>query len=179
MDAPSSNPNRSRQMLVMIALSLVIFLVSLDTVVITTALPTIAEQFKITNSGYAWVGSAYLITNAAFIPCWGRISDVFGRKPTLLVASAYFLAGSIISALAPNAAALIAGRAVQGLGGGGMGALVNVVISDIFDIRSRGLMFGIIGAVWAVSSSMGPLVGAGFAQNISWRWIFWINCKRS
>jgi hypothetical protein len=132
---PAVDPSPTGNLLVMIALSLAIFLVSLDTVVITTALPTIAHQFGLTNSGYAWIGSAYLLTNAAFVPFWGRISDIFGRKPTLLVASFFFLAGSIISALAPNGAALISGRAVQGFGGGGMGVLVNIVISDIFDMR--------------------------------------------
>jgi hypothetical protein len=132
---PTVDPSPTGNLLVMIALSLAIFLVSLDTVVITTALPTIAHQFGLTNSGYAWIGSAYLLTNAAFVPFWGRISDIFGRKPTLLVASFFFLAGSIISALAPNGAALISGRAVQGFGGGGMGVLVNIVISDIFDMR--------------------------------------------
>jgi hypothetical protein len=132
---PDVDPLPTGNLLVMIALSLAIFLISLDTVVITTALPTIAHQFGLTNSGYAWIGSAYLLTNAAFVPFWGRISDIFGRKPTLLVASFFFLAGSIISALAPNGAALISGRAVQGFGGGGMGVLVNIVISDIFDMR--------------------------------------------
>jgi hypothetical protein len=124
-----------QNILLMISLSLAIFLVSLDTVVITTALPTIAKQFNLTDSEYAWIGSAYLLTNAAFVPFWGRISDVFGRKPTLLVANAFFMAGSIISALSPNSGALIAGRSIQGFGGGGITAAVYIVISDVFEMR--------------------------------------------
>jgi MFS family permease len=129
--------NRSKltNVLLMVALCIAVFLASLDTVLITTALPTIAHDFHISDSGYAWVGSAYLLSNAAFVPFWGKISDVFGRKPVLLVANAIFIAGSILSAMAPNLTALIAGRAVQGLGGGGIVILVNICVSDLFDMR--------------------------------------------
>ncbi|KAF2669157.1 MFS general substrate transporter [Microthyrium microscopicum] len=161
--------------IVMIALCIAIFLVSLDTVIITTALPSIAADFNISDSGYAWVGSAYLLTNCCGIPAWGTFSNVFGRKPVLLLANAFFLAGSIMSATSRNLGMLIAGRAIQGLGGGGIGVSVNICVSDLFAERLRGLMLGIIGGVWAISSALGPVLGGILTQQLNWRWCFWIN----
>jgi MFS family permease len=127
--------SKGQTVILMTALCLAIFLASLDTVIITTALPTIATVFEISDSGYAWIGSAYLLTNAAFVPFWGKISDVFGRKPILIIANVIFMAGSIISALSKSMSMLIAGRAVQGLGGGGIVILVNICIGDLFSLR--------------------------------------------
>jgi MFS family permease len=137
MDKIPSAPVRSKGKTVALvtALCLALFLAALDTVLITTALPTISIQFNISDAGYAWVGSAYLLTNAASVPIWGTISNVFGRKPILLLANAIFLAGSLISALSTNLQMLIAGRAVQGLGGGGIVILVNICVGDLFSIR--------------------------------------------
>jgi hypothetical protein len=131
--------NRSRPspstLLAFIALCLSIFLVALDTVLIPTALPTIALSFQVSDSLYAWIGSAYLLANAASVPFWGKVSDIFGRKSVILAAETIFLAGSIICALSSNAVMLIAGRAVQGFGGGGVVVLVHVCVSDLFSIR--------------------------------------------
>ncbi|KAF2404260.1 hypothetical protein EJ06DRAFT_194348 [Trichodelitschia bisporula] len=175
--SPSPTPRRSKAatLALVAALCLSVFLAALDTVLITTALPTIAAQFHITDAGYAWIGSSYLLTNAASVPFWGKISDVWGRKPVLLIANGVFLVGSLVSALATGLAMLIAGRAVQGLGGGGIVILVNICISDIFSIRDRGLYLGIVGAVWAIASSLGPVLGGAFTEKLSWRWCFWIN----
>jgi MFS family permease len=118
-----------------VALTLSIFLVALDTVLIPTALPTISLSFQIPDSLYAWTGSAYLLANAASVPLWGKLSDVFGRKPVILVANSIFLGGSIICAVSVSAVMLVAGRAVQGLGGGGVVVLVHVCVADIFVIR--------------------------------------------
>jgi MFS family permease len=127
--------SKGQTIILMTALCLAVFLASLDTVIITTALPTIATIFEISDSGYAWIGSAYLLTNAAFVPFWGKISDVFGRKPILIIANVIFMAGSVISALSHSMSMLIAGRAVQGLGGGGIVILVNICVSDLFCLR--------------------------------------------
>jgi Na+/melibiose symporter-like transporter len=132
--ATSSRPSLAI-LLAYTALCLSIFLVALDTVLIPTALPTISESFEIPDSLYAWTGSAYLLANASSIPFWGTLADVFGRKPILLVANAIFLVGSIVCAVSINAPMLVGGRAVQGLGGGGVNCLVYVCVSDLFAIR--------------------------------------------
>ncbi|KAF1837626.1 MFS general substrate transporter [Decorospora gaudefroyi] len=158
-----------------IALSLSIFLVALDTVLIPTALPTISQSFHIPDSLYAWTGSAYLLANAASIPFWGKLSDIFGRKPVILIANLIFLGGSIVCAVSVSASMFVAGRAVQGVGGGGVIVLVHVCVSDLFNIRGRSFYMGTVGAVWALASALGPVLGGVFAQQLNWKWCFYIN----
>lgn len=103
--------------------------------IVTTALPTIVAHFQASQADYTWVGSAYLLAAAASTPTWGKISDIFGRKPVLLVANIVFLVGSLICAIASSIKMLLAGRVIQGIGGGGLIILVNICISDLFSIR--------------------------------------------
>lgn len=174
--AQEDQPQRSKLKiaLIMLSLCIAVLLVALDITIVTTALPTIAEQFH-SASGYTWVGSAYLIANSAATPIWGKVSDIFGRKPILLVTNAIFFVGSLLAAVSVNMNMLIAARVIQGIGGGGLIVLVNISISDLFAMRERGAYFGIIGGVWALASSMGPIVGGALTQNVSWRWCFYIN----
>lgn len=109
------------------------------------------------------------------MPFWGKISDIFGRKPIIMIANIIFMVGSLIAALSKNLNMLLAGRAIQGLGAGGLMVLPNIVISDLYSIRDRGLYFGLIGAVWSFATSIGPVIGGAFAETIGWRWCFWIN----
>lgn len=177
-DAPAApaahegeRPPRSKAKisLIMFSLAIAVLLVALDITIVTTALPTIAEEFN-SASGYTWVGSAYLIANAAATPVWGKVSDIFGRKPCLLITNAIFFVGSLIAALSVNMNMLIGARVIQGMGGGGLIVLVNIAISDLFAMRDRGAYFGIIGGVWALASSLGPIVGGLFTQKVNWRW---------
>ncbi|KAH0288564.1 DNA repair protein RAD50, partial [Aureobasidium sp. EXF-3399] len=171
---PLEERSKGKIALIMTALGMAVFLAALDVTIITTALPTISEYFH-SAAGYTWIGSAYLLGNASSVPLWGKISDIFGRKPILIVANLMFLIGSLIAALSNSIGMLIAARAIQGVGGGGLVTLVNICISDLFSLRRRGAYFGIIGGVWALASAIGPVIGGVFTEKVSWRWCFYIN----
>ncbi|KAL8858095.1 MAG: hypothetical protein Q9198_010696 [Flavoplaca austrocitrina] len=135
-DVPDE-PQRSKgkTALIMLALCIAVFLAALDTTIITTAVPTIAARFNASAADYTWIGSAYLLAAASSTPIWGKFSDIWGRKPILLVANVVFLVASLIAALSINVKMLLAGRAIQGIGGGGLIILSNICISDLFSMR--------------------------------------------
>ncbi|KAK4156173.1 major facilitator superfamily domain-containing protein [Chaetomidium leptoderma] len=159
---------------IILALASALFLAALDVTIVTVAVPTIAQEFQST-AGYTWIGSAYMLATAAAAPVWGKISDIWGRKPIMLIAVGVFWVGSLLSAVSVNMGMLIAARAIQGVGGGGVVILVNVCISDLFSMRKRGVYFGAMGMVWAVASAVGPVLGGVFTSLVTWRWCFYIN----
>ncbi|KAL4730671.1 hypothetical protein ACLX1H_002709 [Fusarium chlamydosporum] len=175
---PEAGRTKSETILIISALCLALFLAALDTTIITTAVPTIANEFH-SSQGYVWIGSAYLLGNAAFVPTWGKISDIFGRKPVILAAAIIFWIGSLLCAVSTGMGMLIASRAIQGIGGGGLVVLPNIAISDLFSMRNRGMYFGILGMVWALASAVGPILGGVFTSQVTWRWCFYINLPLS
>ncbi|KAI4266010.1 MAG: hypothetical protein LQ337_008911, partial [Flavoplaca oasis] len=118
--------SKGELMLVLLALCLAVFLAAIDAVIITPAMPTIASDHEISDGGFAWIGSAHLLAMAGTAPVWGKFSDIFGRKPVLIIANIVFSIGCLIAALSRNLTMLLAGRAVQGTGGGGLITLVEI-----------------------------------------------------
>ncbi len=139
--APEETRTNLETTLVIAALSSALFLAALDVTIVAVAIPTISQEFQST-AGYTWIGSAYMLASAAAAPLWGKISDIWGRKPVMLVAVAIFWIGSLLSALSKNMGMLIVARAIQGVGGGGIIILVNICISDLFSMRRRGMFSG-------------------------------------
>jgi EmrB/QacA subfamily drug resistance transporter len=149
-------------------------LAALDQTIVAPAMPTMAAALG--NAEYLpWIVTGYLLTATAVSPLYGKISDVCGRRPTIFAAVLIFIAGSIISAMAPNMLVLVAGRAVQGLGGGGLFALTQTVIGDLVPPLERARYSAWISGTWAVASIAGPLLGGTFAEHLHWSLIFWIN----
>jgi EmrB/QacA subfamily drug resistance transporter len=156
------------------ALMLVILLASLDQTIVATALPTIVGDLGGLQH-YSWVATAYLLSSTVTGPLYGKLGDLYGRKGTLQVAIVVFLVGSALCGISQNMPELIAFRALQGLGAGGLLVTTIAVVGDIIPPRERGRYQGVFGAVFGVSTVVGPLLGGFFVDNLSWRWIFYVN----
>ena len=149
-------------------------LAALDQTIVAPAMPTIGHALG--HAQYLpWIVTGYLLTATAMAPLYGKISDVYGRRPTVYAAILIFLLGSLVSALAPNMFVLVVGRAIQGAGGGGLFTLTQTVIGDLVPPRERARYTAWISGTWAVASIAGPLLGGTFAEHLHWSLIFWIN----
>src|SRR3954451_18244631 len=173
-DTASHSEPQPRIRLIFVALLLVLLLAALDQTIVSTALPTIVGDLG-GIAHLSWVVTAYLLAATISGPLYGKLGDLYGRKKVLQAAIVIFLIGSMLCGLAQSMAQLIAFRAVQGLGAGGLMVVTMAVVGDIIPPRERGRYQGFFGAVFGVSTVVGPLLGGFFVDNLSWRWIFYVN----
>ncbi|HRE01929.1 MAG TPA: MFS transporter, partial [Ilumatobacteraceae bacterium] len=155
-------------------LMLGMLLAALDQTIVTTALPTITGELGGLNH-LSWVVTSYLLASTVATPLYGKLGDLFGRKRLFQISIVIFLVGSALCGVAQSMMQLIAFRAVQGLGGGGLMVLAQAIIAEVVSPRERGRYQGYFGGVFAMASVGGPLLGGFLTDQISWRWVFYVN----
>jgi EmrB/QacA subfamily drug resistance transporter len=156
------------------AIMLSLFLASMEVTIVGTAMPTIVGQLG-GLSAYSWVFSAYLLASTTTVPIYGKLSDLFGRRPVYFFSIALFLVGSLLAGSAQSMTQLVLARAVQGLGAGGILPLAFTIIGDMFSLERRAKIQGLFSSVWGLSSIIGPLIGGFLVERVSWPWVFYIN----
>lgn len=166
--------SRRRVVLITAGLMLSLFLASMESTVVATAMPTIVSDLGGLES-YSWVFAAYMLASTTTVPLFGKLSDIFGRRPVYIGALGLFLAGSLLCGQAQSMAQLVGFRLAQGLGAGGLMPLVFIIIGDLFTLEQRAKMQGLFSGVWGVSAVIGPLLGGFLVDQISWQWVFLIN----
>ena len=151
-----------------------VFLAALESTVVATAMPKVVGSLGGVHI-YSWVFSGFLLTSTVTMPLWGRLSDLFGRRPVFLTGLSIFLVGSALSGAAHSMGQLIAFRMLQGLGAGSLMTLGMTIVGELFGLEQRAKMQGYVSGVWGVASLLGPLLGGLLTDHISWRWVFYIN----
>ncbi|WNG30119.1 MFS transporter [Cystobacter fuscus] len=157
-----------------LALALCLFMAALEMTVVSTAMPTVVSDLGGLHS-YAWVFTAYMLASTITVPIYGKLSDLYGRKPVLLFGVGLFLVGSIASGLATSMGMLIAFRTLQGLGAGAMQPVALTVVGDLYTLEQRARVQGAFSAVWGIAGLVGPLTGGLIVKYLTWHWIFFVN----
>ena len=166
--------SRRETLLTMLGVLMVMLLASLDQTIVSTAMPRVIADLHGFDR-YTWVSTAYLLTSTVMVPIYGKLSDLFGRKPIFLFGVVVFLIGSALSGASQSMNQLIAFRALQGIGAGALLPIAIAIVGDLFTPRERGKWQGVTGSVFGISAIIGPTLGGFITQNSSWRWVFYVN----
>ncbi|MEJ2359289.1 MAG: MFS transporter, partial [Deinococcales bacterium] len=171
---PAAAGRTTRRPLVLAALVLAMFMAAIEGTIVATAMPSIAASLG-GFALYSWVFSAFLLMQAISTPVFGKLADLYGRKPVFVGGVVVFLVGSVLCGLAPSMIVLVAFRFIQGLGAGAVYPTVTTLAGDLYSLRERARVQGYLSSVWGVSAVVGPLVGGLIVQYAHWSWIFWLN----
>ncbi|NKJ47263.1 MFS transporter [Burkholderia sp. SG-MS1] len=169
----SRSPQSSRA-LVIAAVMASMAMVAIEATIVSTAMPQIVTQLGDLHL-YSWVFSSFLLTQTAMTVVFGKLADLYGRKPVMLAGIAIFLLGSVLAGFAWSMPAMIVFRLIQGVGAGAIQPVTLTIVADLYPARERGKVQGYLASVWAVSAVVGPMVGGFIIHNLSWAWIFWMN----
>ncbi|CAE6728651.1 MULTISPECIES: MDR family MFS transporter [Paraburkholderia] len=169
----SRSPQSSRP-LVIAAVMASMAMVAIEATIVSTAMPQIVAQLGDLHL-YSWVFSSFLLTQTAMTVVFGKLADLYGRKPVILAGIAIFLLGSVLAGFAWSMPAMIVFRLIQGVGAGAIQPVTLTVVADLYPARERGKVQGYLASVWAISAVVGPMVGGFIIHNMSWAWIFWMN----
>ena len=169
-----SSPPTLRRPLVLASVMAAMFMIAIEATIVSTAMPQIAGQLGDLHL-YAWVFSSFLLTQTATTVVFGKLADLYGRRPVLLCGIVIFLAGSVLCGLAWSMPSLVAFRLLQGVGAGAIQPVSLTVVGDLYSVQERGRIQGWLASVWGISSVLGPLAGGLIIRHLSWAWIFWIN----
>jgi EmrB/QacA subfamily drug resistance transporter len=164
----------SERRLITLALFVATFLVSLDASVVSTAMPTVIGQIGGIQL-YAWVFSAYLLTSTVTVPIYGKLADLYGRKPVFLFSIAVFMVGSMLCGQSQTMEQLITFRLIQGLGAGGVLPMNQTILGDVYPLEQRARITGLFSTIWGISGLLGPAIGGFLTEHASWRWVFYVN----
>src|SRR5258708_5862695 len=171
---PALGLSHRQKMEILFAVMLGLFLGALDQTIVGPALPTIVTQLS-GNDYYVWAITIYLLTSTISVPFWGKLSDLYGRKPIYMLGIVIFLVGSALSGLSQNMGMLILFRGIQGIGAGALFPVALAIIGDLFTPQERGKYQGLFGAVFGIAFVAGPLIGGWLTENIGWQLIFYVN----
>ncbi|KAL4805330.1 major facilitator superfamily domain-containing protein [Aspergillus unguis] len=161
--------------LIFCALAVLTLMVALDGTSISVALPGMASSLNGTAMQAFWTGTSFLLCSTVFQPTTATLSEIFGRRLVILTCLVSFFVGSLTAGIANDFTQILVGRCIQGIGGGGIAVLAEIVVTDLVPLRLRGNYYGVLSGMYSLGSVLGPILGGGFSENVSWRWIFYIN----